>query len=97
MQSTFTDCPHREKLAWLADMIQSMGSIHAQFDVAGYLRHAAPHARVAASGRARPGHGAGVPELRRRLPRRRQWGGAFIITPYTLWQTYGDTRTMREY
>ena len=25
------------------------------------------------------------------------WGGAFIITPYFLWQTYGDTRTMREY
>ena len=33
MQSIFTDCPHREKLGWLADMIQSMGAIHSNFDV----------------------------------------------------------------
>src|SRR5262249_365792 len=39
MQSIFTDCPTREKLGWLADMIQSMGAIHSDFDVAGQLRN----------------------------------------------------------
>ncbi|MET0448292.1 MAG: family 78 glycoside hydrolase catalytic domain, partial [Aeromicrobium sp.] len=31
MQSIFTDCPTREKLGWLADMIQSMGAITSDF------------------------------------------------------------------
>ena len=75
MQSIFTDCPHREKLGWLADMIQSMGAIHSNFDVVGLpAQHDAPHGRVPAAGRADPGHRARVPDLRRRLPRRRQLG-----------------------
>jgi alpha-L-rhamnosidase len=75
MQSIFTDCPHREKLGWLADMIQSMGAIHSNFDVSGFLRNMQrdmlesqqPDGLI-------PGTGARVPELRRRLPRRRQLG-----------------------
>ena len=75
MQSIFTDCPHREKLGWLADMIQSMGAIHSQLRRVGLpAQHAARHARVPAAGRADPGHRARVPDLRRRLPRRRQLG-----------------------
>ncbi|MDA0183203.1 glycoside hydrolase family 78 protein [Solirubrobacter phytolaccae] len=98
MQSTFTDCPHREKLAWLADMIQSMGSISAQFDVAGYLRGMQRHMLEAQlpDGLV-PGTAPEFPIFGGGYRDDVNWGGAFIITPYTLWQTYGDTRTMREY
>ena len=83
MQSIFTDCPHREKLGWLADMIQSMGAIRSKFDVAALpAQHAARHGRVPAAGRAGPGHRARDPGLQRRVPRRLNWGGAVVLTPY---------------
>ena len=98
MQSIFTDCPHREKLGWLADMIQSMGAIHSNFDVSGFLRNMQrdmlesqqPDGLIPGTAPEFPIFGGGYRDDV-------NWGGAFIITPYFLWQTYGDTRTMREY
>ncbi|WP_270044474.1 alpha-L-rhamnosidase [Solirubrobacter ginsenosidimutans] len=98
MQSIFTDCPHREKLGWLADMIQSMGAIHSNFDVSGFLRNMQrdmvesqqPDGLIPGTAPEFPNFGGGYRDDV-------NWGGAFIITPYFLWQTYGDTRTMREY
>ena len=98
MQSIFTDCPHREKLGWLADMIQSMGAIHSNFDVSGFLRgmmrdmveSQQPGGLIPGTAPEFPNFGGGYRDDV-------NWGGAFIITPYFLWQTYGDTRTMREY
>ena len=56
-------------------MIQSMGSIHVELRRLGLpARDAAPDAGVPAAGRPDPRHRAGVPDLRRRLPRRRQLG-----------------------
>ena len=99
MQSIFTDCPHREKLGWLADMIQSMGAIHSNFDVSRLpAQHAAatwssPSSRAGSI----PGTAPEFPNFGGGYRDDVNWGGAFIITPYFLWQTYGDTRTMREY
>ena len=98
MQSIFTDCPHREKLGWLADMIQSMGAIHSNFDVSGFLRNMQrdmlesqqPDGLIPGTAPEFPIFGGGYRDDI-------NWGGAYIITPYFLWQTYGDTRTMREY
>jgi alpha-L-rhamnosidase len=98
MQSIFTDCPHREKLGWLADMIQSMGAIHSDFDVSAFLRgmernmaeSQQPSGLIPATAPEFTVFGGGFRDDV-------NWGGAFIITPYFLWQTYGDTRTMREY
>ena len=98
MQSIFTDCPHREKLGWLADMIQSMGAIHSDFDVSAFLRgmerqmleSQQPGGLVPGTAPEFPNFGGGYRDDV-------NWGGAFILTPYELWKTYGDTHTMREY
>ncbi|NPC42105.1 family 78 glycoside hydrolase catalytic domain [Nocardioides sp. zg-1230] len=98
MQSIFTDCPHREKLGWLADMIQSMGAIESNFDVSAYLRgmqrqmfeSQQPGGLVPGTAPEFPIFGGGYRDDV-------NWGGAFILTPYELWRTYDDTATMAEY
>ncbi|WP_053227419.1 family 78 glycoside hydrolase catalytic domain [Solirubrobacter soli] len=98
MQSIFTDCPHREKLGWLADMIQSMGAIHSNFDVSGFLRNMQRDMLESQQpGGLIPGTAPEFPIFGGGYRDDVNWGGAFVITPYFLWQTYGDTRTMREY
>jgi alpha-L-rhamnosidase len=98
MQSIFTDCPHREKLGWLADMIQSMGAIHTNFDVSGQLRNMMRNMLESQQpGGLVPGTAPEFPNFGGGYRDDVNWGGAFVITPYFLWQTYGDTRTMREY
>jgi alpha-L-rhamnosidase len=98
MQAIFTDCPHREKLGWLADMIQSMGSIQSNFDVSAYLRgmqrqmleSQQPDGLIPGTAPEFPIFGGGYRDDV-------NWGGAFILTPYELWKTYDDTATMAEY
>src|SRR3954452_23052332 len=98
MQSIFTDCPHREKLGWLADMIQSMGAIHSNFDVSGFLRNMQQEMLESQQpGGLVPGTAPEFPNFGGGYRDDVNWGGALIITPYFLWQTYGDTRTMRQY
>lgn len=98
MQSIFTDCPHREKLGWLADMIQSMGAIHSDYDVSSFLRGVE---RNMASSQQTNGL---IPDIAPELTvfgggfrDEVNWGDAFILTPYFLYTTYGDDVTMREY
>jgi len=98
MQSIFTDCPDREKLGWLADMIQSMGAIHSDYDVSSYLRGVE---RNMASSQQTNGL---IPDIAPELTvfgggfrDEVNWGDAFILTPYFLYTTYGDDMTMREY
>ncbi len=98
MQSIFTDCPHREKLGWLADMIQSMGSIQSNFDVSAYLR--GMQRQMLESQQADgliPGTAPEFPIFGGGYRDDVNWGGAFILTPYELWKTYDDTATMAEY
>lgn len=98
MQSIFTDCPHREKLGWLADMIQSMGAIHSDFDVSAFLRGVEqnmlesqqPDGLIPGTAPEFPIFGGGYRDDV-------NWGGAFILTPYELWKNDGDTRTMAQY
>ena len=98
MQSIFTDCPTREKLGWLADMIQSMGSITANFDVSAYLRGMQRHMLEARqAGGLIPATAPEFPVFGGGYRDDVNWGGAFIMTPYELWKTYGDTDTMAEY
>ena len=98
MQSVFTDCPHREKLGWLADMLQSLGSIDREFDVAAHLRLMVRH-----MAESQQPNGL-VPDIAPEMtvfgggfrddP---NWGEAIILTPYSLFETYGDRATMREF
>jgi alpha-L-rhamnosidase len=98
MQAIFTDCPTREKLGWLADMIQSMGAIRSNFDVSSYLRgmqHQMLEAQLP-NGQM-PGIAPEPTIFGGGYRDDVNWGGAFVMTPYELWKTYGDTATMREY
>ncbi|MCA1982222.1 family 78 glycoside hydrolase catalytic domain [Nocardioides nematodiphilus] len=98
MQSIFTDCPHREKLGWLADMIQSMGAIRSNFDVSSFLRTTEQNMlEVQQTGGLIPGTAPEFPNFGGGYRDDVNWGGAFILTPYELWKTYGDTDTMRSY
>jgi alpha-L-rhamnosidase len=98
MQAIFTDCPTREKLGWLADMIQSMGAIHSDFDVSSYLRGMQRQMLESQQpGGLIPGTAPEFPNFGGGYRDDVNWGGAFILTPYELWKTYGDTHTMREY
>jgi alpha-L-rhamnosidase len=98
MQSIFTDCPHREKLGWLADMIQSMGAIHSDFDVSAFLRGMERQMLESQQpGGLIPGTAPEFPNFGGGYRDDVNWGGAFILAPYELWKTYGDTHTMREY
>ena len=98
MQSIFTDCPHREKLGWLADMIQSMGAIRTNFDVSSFLRTTEQNMlEVQQPSGLIPGTAPEFPNFGGGYRDDVNWGGAFILTPYELWRTYGDTDTMRTY
>ena len=75
-----------------------MGAIHSNFDVSGYLRGMQRHMLEAQQPDGLiPGTAPEFPIFGGGYRDDVNWGGAFIITPYLLWQTYGDTRTMREY
>jgi alpha-L-rhamnosidase len=98
MQSIFTDCPTREKLGWLADMIQSMGAIQSNFDVSSFLRGMERNMHESQQpGGLIPGTAPEFPNFGGGYRDDVNWGGAFILTPYELWKTYGDVKTMREY
>lgn len=101
MQAVFTDCPNREKLGWLADMIQSMPAIDRAFDMSSYLVHMA---RVMREAQVVSGSDAGlVPAIAPEyigfgggFRDDVNWGGAVVLTPWWLWKEHGDTRTMAE-
>ncbi|TDE11472.1 alpha-L-rhamnosidase [Jiangella asiatica] len=102
MQSIFTDCPNREKLGWLADMIQSIQAIDRNFKMSAFLPHmqqvmreaqlvAGPNAGLV------PAHTPEFPIFDGQWAMYRDdinWGSAIILTPWWLWQRHGDTATM---
>ncbi|HEY3840194.1 MAG TPA: family 78 glycoside hydrolase catalytic domain [Bryobacteraceae bacterium] len=98
MMSIFTDCPDREKLGWLADMQGIFDSIARNYDVAAYERTVI---RNMADAQVDTGLVPDfVPEYVvyddgfRDDP---NWGDAMILTPWSLYETYGDTRTLAAY
>ncbi|MGA5200499.1 family 78 glycoside hydrolase catalytic domain [Streptomyces variegatus] len=102
--STFTDCPGREKLAYPADYLQPFGSLHRTFGYDAYLRTMQRHL---AEGQSRSGDNIGNVALKApvydwgytgRFGDEINWGDGIILTPWLLYETYGDTRTMaRDY
>ncbi|MFE2750248.1 family 78 glycoside hydrolase catalytic domain [Streptomyces scopuliridis] len=103
MMSTFTDCPGREKLAYPADYLQPFGSLHRHFGYAAYLRTMQRHL---AEGQSKAGDNIGNVALKApvydwgytgRFGDEINWGNGIILTPWYLYETYGDTRTMARY
>jgi hypothetical protein len=97
LQSTLTDCPHREKLGWL-EIAQLMGpSIMYNYDVA------ALYAKIARDTTESQLPNGLVPDIApeyvvfqdgfRDSP---EWGSAAVILPWQLYQWYGDRRILAE-
>lgn len=102
MLSVFTDCPNREKLGWLADMLHSIHAIDRNYAMAAYLPHiqqvmkeaqlvSGPNAGLV------PAHAPEFPVFDGEWAMYRDdvnWGSAVILTPWWLWRHHGDTATM---
>ena len=90
MQSVFTDCPHREKLGWLADMLQSMGAIQRKFDIAAICARSSTTWPSRSSQRDGAGHRPENPVFAGGFRDDPNWGDAMILMPVSLYETYGD-------
>lgn len=104
MQSTFTDCPGREKLSYPADYTMPMGNIHRDFDLAAYLRTAAHHLVEGQSLADTPMRGNVALKTpvfdwgyEGQFGDEINWGNAIVWVPWFLYEYYGDTQTMARY
>lgn len=95
MQSVATDCPHREKLGWLEQLLLMGGSLHYSYDVFGLYNKQIDDMMAAQTP-------SGlvpsiVPEYTvfwggfRDSP---EWGSAAIHLPWLLYKWYGDTEVI---
>ncbi|MEU2736041.1 family 78 glycoside hydrolase catalytic domain [Streptomyces sp. NPDC007095] len=98
MMSVLTDCPSREKLGWLEQDQLVFPALAANYDMRSYLRKI-----VGDMADAQTDDGlipSTVPEYTS-LPgayrNDANWGGAFVLVPWQLYTTYGDTDTLRTY
>ncbi|MEU9191161.1 family 78 glycoside hydrolase catalytic domain [Streptomyces sp. NPDC048484] len=103
VMSTFTDCPGREKLAYPADYLQPFSSLHRTFGYAAYLRTMQRHL---AEGQSVAGDNIGNVALKApvydwgytgRFGDEINWGNGIVLTPWFLYETYGDAQTMARY
>ena len=98
LQNIITDCPHREKLGWLETSHLLFPSIMFNFDVAAYYEKFIRDARDAQTSTGL------VPDIApeftvfsgdfRDSP---EWGSAYVINPWYLYQTYGDRAPLDEH
>ncbi len=98
MYSVLTDCPHREKLGWLEEDHLVFGAVSRTYDVAAYYREL-----IRNMADAQISNGL-VPDIApeyivfsggfRDDP---NWGSTLIISSWQLYQTYGDSVTLRTY
>jgi alpha-L-rhamnosidase len=98
MFSVLTDCPHREKLGWLEETHLVGDALTANFDLGAYYNKIVRDIEDAqlADGM--------VPDIApeytvfsggfRDDP---NWGGALILVPWQMYQSYGDARVLREH
>jgi len=103
MASVITDCPHREKLGWLEQTHLMGASIQYNYDIArtftktindmkscqldnGLVPSIAPEYCIFNDRN-------GQPNMFRTSP---EWGSAYIILPWYMYQWYGDQRLLAE-
>ncbi len=90
----FSDCPHRERSAYLGDGQVAAEMVMRTFDARAFYRKWFADMRLAQNPRTgfvpfgapwQPGCGGGVP-----------WSAAMILMPYDFYQCYGDSSVLRE-
>jgi hypothetical protein len=98
LQSVLTDCPHREKLGWLEVPHLLAGGLTFNFDMAAFYTKTIEDMREA-----QLDNGL-VPDIApeytvfkggfRDSP---EWGSAYVLSPWIVWQVYGDRRILEEH
>lgn len=97
MVSTFTDCPHREKLGWLEQDHLMAASLGYNYDIAALCRKIVKDMQMAQTPEGL------IPEIApefvqfgepfRDSP---EWGSSCILLPWYLYQQYGDKQVLEE-
>lgn len=104
MASVLTDCPHREKLGWLEQTYLMGSSMHYSYDVSrmftktiedmqsiqlpcGLIPAIAPEYCIFNDKNGKPTDFRDTPE----------WGSAYIILPWYMYQWYGDKRILESH
>lgn len=98
MQSVLTDCPHREKLGWIEQAHLMQPSILYRYDLQRLYRKMLDDMEVSQ----RPD--GCIPSIAPEYVRfadgfedSPEWGSAFIISPWYIYQTYGDNSLIRKH
>ena len=97
MASVLTDCPHREKLGWLEVTHLMGGSIQYRYDISRLYAKQVNDMRTAQ-------HANGmVPTIAPQYVTfspdfidTPEWGSAFVIIPWNLYEWYGDLAPLRD-
>ncbi|MBD2895507.1 Alpha-L-rhamnosidase [Actinomadura sp. RB99] len=98
MQSILTDCPSREKLGWLEQDHLVGDALAANYDVHALLRKVVQDMADAQTDTGLiPSTVPDYTVLAGAYRDDPNWGGAFVVVPWQLYQNYGDTETMRTY
>ncbi|GAA2073754.1 family 78 glycoside hydrolase catalytic domain [Actinomadura alba] len=96
MMSVFTDCPSREKLGWLEQTHLVGDTLSANYDVQAMLRKVVKDMADAQTDTGLiPSTVPDYTVLSGSYRDDSNWGGAFVVVPWQLYKTYGDTETMR--
>jgi alpha-L-rhamnosidase len=98
LQSVLTDCPHREKWGWLEVSHLLASGIAYNFDVPAF------YTKICEDMRAAQLENGLVPDVApeyhvnhdgfRDSP---EWGSAYVLDPWFVWQMYGDRRVLEEH
>ncbi|MEV1024859.1 family 78 glycoside hydrolase catalytic domain [Streptomyces sp. NPDC050264] len=98
MMSVLTDCPSREKLGWLEQDQLVLPTLAANYDMRSYLRKIVRDMADAQTTEGLiPSTVPDYVELAGTYRNDANWGGAFVLVPWQLYTTYGDTETLRAY
>ena len=97
MASVLTDCPHREKLGWLEVTHLMGGSIQYRYDISR------PYAKRVNDMRTAQHANGMVPTMAPQYVSfspdfidTPEWGSAFVIIPWNLYEWYGDLAPLRD-
>lgn len=98
MASVLTDCPHREKLGWLEEAHLMQFSLQYRYNLARLYEKVMKDMQIAQ-------HSNGmIPTIAPEYVRfvggfedTPEWGSAFIISPWYVWQWYADDRLITAY
>lgn len=98
MASILTDCPHREKLGWLEEAYLMQYSLQYRYNLSRlYEKILADMAQAQTENGVIPTIAPEYVRFDSGFEDTPEWGSAFILCPWNLYQWYGDTRFIVKY